>query len=308
LWGQVNAAFHHQAGRLDQFIVLLDREQDKTWCMLNIQTGLEDMDLADAGLRHTGRPGDWKIDLVGRALLVDPSDISLSVWAVLDPKRFAAEATEDLRELRGQVTDPAGRAVWEDAQVDLHYRSVTPSFEMDWSFLGKEQEHYQENGVMSGSVRIADRTYSVHEAHTSHDRSWGVRDWLVPEWWYFGMGSLEEDIHFHFAVSRLRSGELVQSGFIYREQGETEWLDRVEVEHVERAPQGYVSHARFTLAAGQKEWTVSMDSKDGYRTSVHREAGLHLYVTETLMSISLQDDRSTAMGIGGLESGYVEGE
>jgi hypothetical protein len=115
--------------------------------------------------------------------------------------------------------------------LDLAFQGVMqpylyPSGALD--FVGADTQHYEQVGQWTGSVRVGDDAIHQVTGLGVRDHSWGVRDWLRAEEWYWA-NVLHPDEYLVLGYGRTEGGNWTGSGFIHA-RGMTHPLRQIRVE------------------------------------------------------------------------------
>jgi phosphotransferase family enzyme len=158
--------------------------------------------------------------------------------AALQRFRVVLEATGEAHEdhaapLRGEPgrqTPVAVDLVWETDGEPYAYRVTT---------------RYEIPCLVSGTVRVGDEDFELHEAVGQRDHSWGPRDWWSMDW-VWSAGRLDDGTRFHAVELRMASAPSFGVGYVLSPGGELTELDGVAA--VERvADDGLIKDGRLSL-------------------------------------------------------------
>jgi hypothetical protein len=115
--------------------------------------------------------------------------------------------------------------------LDLAFQAAMPPYLYPaeaLDFMGSHTQHYEQVGRWTGSVRVGDDAIHRVTGLGVRDHSWGVRDWLRAEEWYW-VNVLDPDAYLVLAYGRTEGGDWTGSGFIHT-HGVTDPLRQVSVE------------------------------------------------------------------------------
>jgi thiamine kinase-like enzyme len=135
--------------------------------------------------------------------------------------------------LRGEPGDPVPVSLdltWETAGVPYAYRLTT---------------RYEIPCRVSGTITVADETFTLRDAVGQRDHSWGLRDWWSMDWVWMA-GHLSDGTHLHAVELRLPDGQRLGVGYVQPAGAELMELDRVEASE-EVDGHGLISSARLSL-------------------------------------------------------------
>jgi len=117
------------------------------------------------------------------------------------------EVTEPLRTLRLSYRDEAAflrdpsmlafdtrRALREEprvaTEVDLvftclhpHLERLTATGDLSDGALPLARDHYEQFGILTGTIRVGDQSYEIKHGLSLRDHSWGPREWVAPLYW-----------------------------------------------------------------------------------------------------------------------------
>lgn len=115
--------------------------------------------------------------------------------------------------------------------LDLAFQGVMlpylyPSGALD--FMGTGTQHYEQVGRWTGVVQIGEDAVRQVTGPGVRDHSWGVRDWLRAEEWYW-VNVLHPDEYLVLGYGRAEGENWTGSGFIHT-QGITHPLRQISVE------------------------------------------------------------------------------
>ena len=182
----------------------------------------------------------WRANRVcysGEVLVLDDA------WSLTDPKRAFAEAT---------------RA---NAEVDIVCRSTglhtVMGFDQDHIdriFLpGQADLHYQHLARSTGTVRVGDRSWQIHDAGGGKDHSWGVRNWHAKIYLRWLIASIDDDNGF-LLVRAVGPTKQTRSGFVL-ENGEFHLVDDFEMSNdFAGSPHFELRRTSLRIRSGDKTW------------------------------------------------------
>jgi hypothetical protein len=101
---------------------------------------------------------------------------------------------------------------------DLRFEARMPAYRFPdgaWDYLGPGQQHFEQMGQVTGWLYISDEK-TPFVGLSGRDRSWGIRDWLRPEWYNWINLQFGEDFFVGATLSRA-DGQEASSGFVYQD-------------------------------------------------------------------------------------------
>lgn len=158
-------------------------------------------------------------------VVLENGDLQFRCLAPLQLWRLQAEAVCLVVPSSGEITSALMAAREDPSGVqrvpiafDLCFEARMPPYRYPdgaLDFLGQAQQHFEQMGKVSGRLRI-DGEEAPIEASASRDRSWGIRDWLRPEWYKWVHLGFEGDTYIGAVFGRSRGRE-TSSGFVYQD-------------------------------------------------------------------------------------------
>jgi len=154
----------------------------------------------------------------------------------------------------------AGAGAWQRVPVafDLCFETRMPAYRYPTGaadFLGNDQEHFEQMGCVTGRLRIGSTGDSL-VAPAARDRSWGVRNWLRPEWYSWMHLNFGPDLLIGAVIGRAEGHE-TSSGFVYQ-GGLFQPVLRVDLE-ADRDPHDlHLRSGRARIVTGQAQ-TLDLD-------------------------------------------------
>jgi len=144
----------------------------------------------------------WQIRIAGEFLVLPPGEETELLSFILEV----------------QNGRPAGRR---RVVLDLAFQGMMlpylyPSGALD--FMGSDTQHYEQVGQWTGTARIGDDVMYQVTSLGVRDHSWGVRDWLWAEEWYW-VNVLYPDKYLVLGYGRAAGENWTGSGFIH-----TKWV------------------------------------------------------------------------------------
>ncbi len=290
IWGMGNIAFHHHAPRTDRFLVLALPDGRRLVYAQMDGSPISEASLTAGAVRFIRVEPlvCWRIQAEAAFLVISRGqDISRILGAI----RASPVASLSLVPEEPLETLPV--------RWDLTYTTVTGPQRPDWSFFSPVVQHYQAAGRVQGTIQIADQMYPF-AGYGPHDHSWGLRDWLLPRYWYFGSFQVGTT-SVHVVRSQTTDGRSIESGFIYRD-GAAEALQAVHI-HADHDPDNaHVRRAQiaFTIAGGDT-LTLHAAMRDYYHFTVHAQGHQRCHDTETLVTVEC----ASGQGQGILQYGHL---
>jgi hypothetical protein len=157
----------------------------------------------------------------------------LQQWQVCIADEFLVLPPGEETELMSFILEvqngrPVGRR---RVALDLAFQGVMlpylyPSGALD--FMGSDTQHYEQVGQWTGTAQIGDDVMYQVASLGVRDHSWGVRDWLRAEEWYW-VNVLYPDKYLALGYGRAAGGNWTGSGFIHT-KGVTHPLHQIGVE------------------------------------------------------------------------------
>jgi hypothetical protein len=101
--------------------------------------------------------------------------------------------------------------------LDLAFQGVMPPYLYPagaLDFMGADTQHYEQVGQWTGAVRVGDDAVRQVSGLGVRDHSWGVRDWLRAEEWYW-VNVLHPNEHLVLGYGRTEGENWAGSGFIH---------------------------------------------------------------------------------------------
>ena len=188
----------------------------------------------------------WRIRIAGEFL-------------VLPPIEEGTEITSFMFEVRN------GRpAKQRPVALDLAFQGVMPPYLYPagaLDFMGADTQHYEQVGQWTGAVQVGDDAVRQVTGPGVRDHSWGVRDWLRAEEWYW-VNVLRPDEYLVLGYGRTEGESWTGNGFIHA-NGITHPVRQIGVKarHDEDT----------TTLVGEAQ--IQAEAQDGYSSAakVHRQ-------------------------------------
>jgi hypothetical protein len=153
----------------------------------------------------------WQVHITGDFLVLPPGEDQ--------------EITSFLVEV--QKGQPAQRV---SVALDLDFEGAMPPYLYPTGaldFIGSNTHHYEQVGRWTGSVHVGDDAIHPVTGLGVRDHSWGTRDWLRAEEWYW-VNVLDPDEYLVLAYGRTGGENWTGSGFIHT-HGVTDALQQISV-------------------------------------------------------------------------------
>jgi len=165
--------------------------------------------------------------------------------------------------------------------LDLDFQGMMPPYlypSAVLDFLGSQTHHYEQVGQWTGTVQVGDDAIQQVTGLGVRDHSWGVRDWLQAEEWYW-VNVLHPDEYLVLAYGRTGAEDWTGGGFIHT-GGNTHPLSHIRVQ----APCDDT-----TMLVGEAQVEVRTDDGRSFLASIHRQRGvqvIHARGPESLLRMS----------------------
>jgi hypothetical protein len=159
-------------------------------------------------------------------------------------------------------------------EVDFTYQALHPNIEkitatgdLSSGELPLARDHFEQFGIITGTVKVGDNTYKIERGLTMRDHSWGPREWVSPVYWRQALPMMEDGTCVSASRIGLSETEAATGGLIIDPDGTTHagGVTRIETE------QEYKGAPTF-----EGGYTVDLETEDG--SSFHADATVLAFI------------------------------
>jgi len=192
----------------------------------------------------------WHVHVAGEFLVLPPGE--------------EKEITSFLLDVRNGQTAERRPVV-----LDVVFQGVMPPYLYPsgaLDFMGAGTQHYEQVGRWTGTARVGDDPIHHVTGLGVRDHSWGVRDWLRAEEWYW-VNVLYPDEYLVLGYGRAEGEDWTGSGFTHT-NGVTHPLNQINVE---------AQHDdSTTLLVGETQVEARAEDGSSFLAGIYRQRGVQI--------------------------------